>query len=197
MKAQEQNLENRKTQLQTELNQGEAAKRDLDTAYQTLCQEVADEQQKLSDINSKKETANDDLQRLEHQKENLENFIDSLESRKKGLESEAQEMRRGGGPFSDRRGHPAAHVRNLRLAKDVIPGGNEEKNKGRKDGDRVDGMVRALKDEEQEKDRLIILLKEFHSDPALASMCHYKCTGTCVPAYVYQHTLRAGTDGPD
>ncbi|EXA28878.1 hypothetical protein FOVG_19554 [Fusarium oxysporum f. sp. pisi HDV247] len=94
MKAQEQNLENRKTQLQTEINQGEAAKRDLDTEYQTLCQEVADEQQKLSDINSKKETANDDLQRLEHQKENLENVIDSLESRKKGLESEAQEMRR-------------------------------------------------------------------------------------------------------
>ncbi|EWZ77962.1 hypothetical protein FOWG_17685 [Fusarium oxysporum f. sp. lycopersici MN25] len=143
MKAQGQNLENRKTQLQTELNQGEGAKRDLGTEYQTLCQKVADEQQKLSDINSKKETANHDLQRLEHQKENLENFIDSLESRKKGLESEAQEMRRGGGPFSDRRGHPVAHVRNLRLAKDGIPGGNEEKNKGRKDGDRVDGMVRG------------------------------------------------------
>ncbi|KAJ0140424.1 Uncharacterized protein HZ326_16686 [Fusarium oxysporum f. sp. albedinis] len=108
---------------------------------------------------------------------------------------------------------------------------------------------KALKDEEQERDRLIILLKEFHSEydfleegclqrtkkrerveyifrdadeirekkrirykrcacthepayflscsPALASMCHYKCTDICVPAYVYQHTLRAGTDGPD
>ncbi|EXK23521.1 hypothetical protein FOMG_19707 [Fusarium oxysporum f. sp. melonis 26406] len=52
MKAQEQNLENRKTQLQTELNQGEGVKRDLGTEYQALCQKVADEQQKLSDINS-------------------------------------------------------------------------------------------------------------------------------------------------
>ncbi|KAG6996992.1 hypothetical protein FOFC_08095 [Fusarium oxysporum] len=93
MKAQEQNLENRKTQLQTELNQGEAAKRDLDTEYQTLCQEVADQRQTLSALNSKKEAANDDLKRLEHQKNNVEQVINTLESRRKELESEAQEVR--------------------------------------------------------------------------------------------------------
>ncbi|KAH7142399.1 hypothetical protein DER46DRAFT_640329 [Fusarium sp. MPI-SDFR-AT-0072] len=93
MKAQEQNLENRKTQLQTELNQGEAAKRDLDTEYQTLCQEVADQRQSLSALNSKKEAANDDLKRLEHQKNNVEQVINTLESRRKELESEAQEVR--------------------------------------------------------------------------------------------------------
>ncbi|KAF4495428.1 hypothetical protein FAGAP_8437 [Fusarium agapanthi] len=89
MKAQEQNLENWKTQL----NQGEAAKRALDTEYQTLCQEVADQRQSLSALNSKKEAANDDLKRLEHQKNNIEQFINTMESRRKELESEAQEVR--------------------------------------------------------------------------------------------------------
>ncbi|KAH7186494.1 hypothetical protein DER44DRAFT_858835 [Fusarium oxysporum] len=93
IKAQEQNLENRKTQLQTELNQGEVGKRDLDTEYQTLCQEVADQRQSLSALNSKKEAANDDLKRLEHQKNNVEQVINTLESRRKELESEAQEVR--------------------------------------------------------------------------------------------------------
>ncbi|KAL3588072.1 hypothetical protein FPOAC2_13971 [Fusarium poae] len=93
LKAQGQILENRKTQLQTEVNQGEAAKRDLDTEYQTLCQKISDERQSLSALNSKKETASDDLKRLEHQKKNVEQVIDTLESRRKELESEAQGVR--------------------------------------------------------------------------------------------------------
>ncbi|OBS14945.1 hypothetical protein FPOA_14127, partial [Fusarium poae] len=93
LKAQGQILENRKTQLQTEVNQGEAAKRDLDTEYQTLCQKISDERQSLSALNSRKETASDDLKRLEHQKKNVEQVIDTLESRRKELESEAQGVR--------------------------------------------------------------------------------------------------------
>ncbi|SPJ72422.1 uncharacterized protein FTOL_02150 [Fusarium torulosum] len=93
IKVQGQNLEDQKAQLKNEVREGEQIKKNLDTEYQTLCRKVADEQQKLSGINDKQATANDDLKRLQRQKEDVARFIDSLESRKKELESEAQGLR--------------------------------------------------------------------------------------------------------
>ncbi|KNB17729.1 hypothetical protein FOXG_15501 [Fusarium oxysporum f. sp. lycopersici 4287] len=190
-KAQGQNLENQKTQLQTELNQGEAAKRDLDTEYQTLCQEVADQRQSLSALNSKKEAANDDLKRLEHQKNNVEQVINTLESRKKELESEAQEVRNQEEeaalfpieedtppPTSEtsdlqRMAFPVEMRRKTRVVKTEIELTAWLEVLEQRGYSMVDqhmktlvphSCFKALKDEEQEKDRLIILLKEFHSE---------------------------------
>ncbi|EXA29093.1 hypothetical protein FOVG_19367 [Fusarium oxysporum f. sp. pisi HDV247] len=187
MKAQEQNLENRKTQLQTELNQGEAAKRDLDTEYQTLCQEVADQRQSLSALNSKKEAANDDLKRLEHQKNNVEQVINTLESRRKELESEAQEVRNQEEeaalfPFEEdtppltsetsdlqRMAFPVEIRRKTRVVKteaELTAWLEVIEQQGYSMADQYmrtlvpHSCFRALKIEEKEEDRLVILVKE-------------------------------------
>ncbi|KAF4331729.1 hypothetical protein FBEOM_14501 [Fusarium beomiforme] len=186
IKAQGQNLENQKTQLQTEVNQGERAKRDLDTEYQTLRKKVADEQQKLSDINAKKETANDDLNRLEHQRKNVAQVINSLESRKKELESEAQEEEAALFPIEEdtpppesetsalrRMAFPVEMRRKTRVVKTEIELTAWLEVIEQRGYSMVDQHMKtlvphscfeALRGEEQEKDRLIILLKEFHSE---------------------------------
>ncbi|KAF5725155.1 hypothetical protein FMUND_118 [Fusarium mundagurra] len=69
-KAQGQQLESRKTQLEIE--------------------KVTEEQQKLSNINSMRATANEDLQRLQDQVEDARRVVEDLEIRKKNLESEVQ-----------------------------------------------------------------------------------------------------------
>ncbi|KAF4425192.1 hypothetical protein F53441_14176 [Fusarium austroafricanum] len=193
IKAQSQKLEDEQTNLQTELNQREGLKRDLDTEYQTLCQKVADEQRKLSDINSKKKTANEDLERLNDQKENVENFINELESRKKALESEALELRSQEEeealfPFEEDTPPPMSETSDLRSMTFLVEMRRTTKVVKTEtelttwldimvlQGYRlVDQHMKtmahyscfeALKDEKQEKDRRIILLKQFHSEHA-------------------------------
>ncbi|OBS16171.1 hypothetical protein FPOA_13140 [Fusarium poae] len=185
LKAQGQILENRKTQLQTEVNQVEAAKRDLDTEYQTLCQKISDERQSLSALNSKKETASDDLKRLEHQKKNVEQVIDTLESRRKELESEAQGVRNQEEeadlfPFAGDSPPPMSETADLREIEEDNPPLTPETSDLQRMAFPVEVIeqqgysiadkdmrtltsytcFRALEIEEKEENRLIILIKE-------------------------------------
>ncbi|KAG7404312.1 hypothetical protein Forpe1208_v015882 [Fusarium oxysporum f. sp. rapae] len=84
IKAQGQRLESRKTQLENE--------------------KVTEEQQRLSNVDSMRATANDDLQRLQDQAEGARRLVDDLEIRKKNLESEVQVLSSQAEPLQEASG---------------------------------------------------------------------------------------------
>jgi hypothetical protein len=90
MKLQEQELIDQKQKFEKDVRTAKRIFKDKDKKYKELCRKLTEAEQDLSNINSMRETASDNLQSIQDQAEGTSRVVDDLETRKKNLESEAQ-----------------------------------------------------------------------------------------------------------